>query len=283
MLSAPTRSGLGGYVRAARAVTLLQAPEELELIGRAQAGDAQAMDRLVRAFAPLVLKHALRVSRQFASPAEDLVQDGMLGLVEAVRHFDPARNSRFSTCALFWIRAFALRDVLENWRLVRVGSTQAQREVFFNLQRERRSGELSGEPLPPSVLAARMHLPEAQLRCLEQHLRSPEVPLDQLAPGGSVLELPAHDADRPDRLAERHELSGLLSELVSTFRQSLPARERTILARRWMASEPDSLQELGARLGLSGERVRQLEARLLERFLRGARAALADAPPRACA
>lgn len=85
-----------------------------------------------------MLKHALRVSRSFSAPAVDLVQEGMLGLLEGVRRFDPARGVRLNTYATWWIRAYLLRAVLANWRLVRVGTTKAQRAVFFNLQKERR-------------------------------------------------------------------------------------------------------------------------------------------------
>jgi RNA polymerase sigma-32 factor len=277
----PRTEGLDPYFRAARAARMLEADEERRLIDRAQAGDRAALDALVRSHTPLVLKHALHVARSFRGAPADLVQEGMLGLLEAVRHFDLRKNVRLSTYATWWIRALLLRSVLANWRLVRVGTTKAQRAAFFDLHKEKRLRELQGRPADLSALAARIGVPERELAELEQHLQTPEAALDapESERGPAVADALLDDeAHRPDTVAEQRELGAQLHSLVGEFGDALPERERKLVDGRWLSAEPRPLRELGDEFGVSGERARQLEASLLKRFRRYARERLEPEP-----
>jgi RNA polymerase sigma-32 factor len=268
--STNTSSSVSRYGAPRRSQRLLEAPEERKLIRQAQAGDRQAMEQLCSAYAPLVLKHALRSGRTFRVAPNDLVQEGMIGLIEAVRHFDASKKVRLSTYALWWIRALVLRHVLSNWRLVRVGTTQAQRAVFFDLQKERHLLERHGKTADFAVLARRMGIPEDELRDLERHFRTPETALD--APvegpdrtiGDGLVDL----EPLPDELAAQHERSAQLRTLVRDFQATLGERERQVIERRWLAVDPAALRELAKGFGVSGERVRQLECQLVDRFRR---------------
>jgi RNA polymerase sigma-32 factor len=272
---------LEAYFRIARSVRLLAVDEERHLLRQAQAGSRSALERLVASHVPLVLKHALQVARTFRAPPADLVQEGMLGLIEAVRHFDPSKDVRLSTYAIWWIRALLLRSVLANWRLVRVGTTKAQRAAFFDLQKERRLLERQGRSADLTALAQRIGVPEPELRELEHHLHTPEAALDapDRAPGRTVADSLVDAEPLPDDQVEEHELYEHLRVLVGRFRAELPPRERELVSRRWLAPEPPPLRELGKQFGVSGERARQLEVQLLRRFHRFAQAEMGELDP----
>jgi RNA polymerase sigma-32 factor len=254
---------------------MLSAEEERDLLKRAQAGDRGATEQLMHSHMPLVLKHAFRVARVYSSPLEDMIQEGVLGLLEAIQHFDDQRGARLSTCARWWIRAFQLRHVLANWRMVRVGTTRAQREAFFTLKKEQRLMERSGQEPRLDVLAKRMGVAEQELSRLEQHLRSPELsfdaPVSEDDPTPLSERFAADEFDRPDHQVERAESFARTHELLDNFREELSARERELVERRWLAAEPRPLRQLGVEFGVSGERVRQLETKLIKRFQQLAR------------
>ncbi len=189
-------------------------------------------------------------------------------MLHAVRKFDPSRGVKLSTYAAWWIRAYILRYLINNFRLVRIGTTQAQRRIFFNLRREKerlaREGVSASES---SSLAETFGVDEGEMAVLDRHLSSSEVSLDEPA-SGAVDRLAGPTEARPDETAERHELRALVQRKLGEFDKQLEPRERELIRVRWLADQPQTLQELGEQFGVSRERARQLERELLHRFRR---------------
>jgi RNA polymerase sigma-32 factor len=199
----------------------------------------------------------------------DLVQEGNVGLMEAVKNFDPYRGIRFPSYAVWWIRAYILRYVMNNWRMVKLGTTQAQRKLFFNLQKEKERLEREGFTPGPKLLAQRLDVKEREVIEMEQRLAardlSIDAPIGEDESGALVDFLPG-----PEQTAERQvadaEYRRLLSEKMAQFGKGLTGKERVIFERRLLTEEPVTLQEIGDQFGISRERVRQLENRLKKRL-----------------
>jgi RNA polymerase sigma-32 factor len=253
-----------------RATPVLDAEAQRELARRYRAtGDRRLAARLVEANLALVSKIAASYPTSGIALA-DLEQEGSVGLVRALDHFDPERGVKFSSYAALWIRAHVLRYLIENFRLVRLGTNQAQRHLFYNLAKERRQLERMGVEVTPAALAERLRTDEQQVMEMQQRMSSPEASIDAPSsdcgdgqPRAIGVRLVAPDELRPDRQAERHELEDGVRARLDAIVRRLDERERLILHERWLAEEPRSLQEIGDRLGITRERVRQLEERLL--------------------
>ena len=225
--------------------------------------DRRAFDRLVEAHLRLAAKIA---SEYYCSPADraDLLQEASLGLIEAVRHFDPERNVKLSTYASFWVRAFVLRFLVRNTRLVRVGTTHSQRRVMFHLARERERMMHERGAIDEGVLARRLGVEEGELSSLAAHLAAPEASLDAEADHGEPS--PALGVSRPDEEVEEHDERAQIRAQVEQLLEELGERDREVMTARWMNDDPPTLSDLGRRFGVSRERVRQIEERLLERL-----------------
>jgi RNA polymerase sigma-32 factor len=265
---------LSAYIREIRQYPLLSREEEHALAVRfVRTGDVVAARRLITANLRLVVKIAHEYQRAYRNLL-DLVQEGNIGLMQAVKKYDPYRGVKFSSYSAWWIRAYVLKFILNNWRLVKIGTTQAQRKLFFNLRKEKERIEAMGYEAGPKLLAERLDVSEQDVREMEQRLGSAEVSLD--APltrdeggGRTFLDLvPGSDKARPDAQVEGREFSDLLRQKLEAFAQTLHGREQTIFHDRLLADPPLTLQEIGERYGISRERARQLEKRLLDR-LRG--------------
>lgn len=267
------RDPLSTYMAETRRYPLLSAEEEQELALRlVEHGDTQAARRLIEANLRLVVKIAYEYRRAHRNLL-DLVQEGNIGLIQAVSKFDPYRGVKLSSYAAFWIRAYILKFILNNWRLVKIGTTQAQRKLFFNLRKERERLEQLGFHPTSAMLAENLDVTETEVIEMERRLAAPEASLD--APVGSGDDdggtrtrldyLPSEDV-RPDRTVADNEFAQLLRSKLDTFANSLSGREQTIFRERWLADEPLTLQELGDRYNVSRERARQLEKRILGRL-----------------
>lgn len=267
------RDPLATYMAETRRYPLLSAEEESELARRlVEHGDTTAARRLIEANLRLVVKIAYEYRRAHRNLL-DLVQEGNIGLIQAVSKFDPYRGVKLSSYAAFWIRAYILKFILNNWRLVKIGTTQAQRKLFFNLRKERERLEQLGFQPTPAMLADRLDVSETEVVDMERRLAAPEASLD--APVGSSDDeggprtrldyLPSEDI-RPDRSVADSEFAQLLRSKLEAFASSLSGREQTIFRERWLAEEPLTLQELGNRYNVSRERARQLEKRVLGRL-----------------
>jgi RNA polymerase sigma-32 factor len=269
------RDPMALYLRETRRYPLLTPEEERELATRlVEHGDSKAARRLIEANLRLVVKIAYEYRRAHKNLL-DLVQEGNIGLIQAVSKFDPYRGVKLSSYAAFWIRAYILKFILNNWRLVKIGTTQAQRKLFFNLRKEREKLEQLGFQPTAALLAEKLDVPEKEVVEMERRLAAPEASLDApLGSGGDddgsrtrLDYLPSDDV-RPDRAVAQSEFSELLRGKLESFAQTLEGREQTIFRERWLTDEPLTLQEIGDRYQVSRERARQLEKRMLDRLKR---------------
>jgi RNA polymerase sigma-32 factor len=267
------RDPLAAYMQETRRYPLLTPEEEKALATRlVEHGDTAAARRLIEANLRLVVKIAYEYRRAHKNLL-DLVQEGNIGLIQAVSKFDPYRGVKLSSYAAFWIRAYILKFILNNWRLVKIGTTQAQRKLFFNLRKEREKLEQLGFAPTTALLAEKLDVSEKEVIEMERRLSAPEASLD--APMGSgdgdegartrLDYLPSEDT-RPDRAVAESEFSQLLKGKLETFANTLEGREQTIFRERWLTDEPLTLQEIGDRYNVSRERARQLEKRMLDRL-----------------
>ena len=256
------------YLAEVRRHPLLDQGEEHDLAVRwREEGDRAAAARLVTANLRLVVMIARQYQQAFKNLL-DLVQEGNIGLLEAVKNFDPYRGVRFPSYAIWWIRAYIIRYVMNNWRLVKLGTTQAQRKLFFNLQREKDRLEREGFRPDPDLIAERLSVKKSEVIEMEQRLSGRDVSVD--APIGedgdaSMLDFLSRGSDTEARVGEA-EVRALITEKIHQFGRTLRDKEKVIFDLRMVAEEPLTLQEIGEKYGISRERVRQLEERIKKRL-----------------
>jgi RNA polymerase sigma-32 factor len=234
--------------------------------------DPRIAAQLVTANLRLVVKIAYEYRRAYKN-IMDLVQEGNIGLMQAVKRYDPYRGVKLSSYAAWWIRAYILRFILNNWRLVKLGTTQAQRKLFFNLRKKR--AELVAMGIDPTneEIAKQLNVPESDVAEMDVRLAQSEKSLD--APVGDadgraiakVDMMPAVGAG-PEAAMADEELQSLLKDKLAEFRKTLTGKDKdlAIFDLRLVADDPLTLQDLGDKFGISRERVRQLEQRLLARL-----------------
>lgn len=258
---------LEAYMREVQSHKLLTADEEKSLAVRyVETGDVNAAANLVTAHLRLVVKIAYEYRRAYRNMM-DLIQEGNMGLMQAVKKYDPYRGVKLSSYAAWWIRAYMLRYILANFRMVKLGTTQAQRKLFFNLNKEKAKLTAMGIEPTASEIALRLEVTESEVDEMEK----------RLARGDASLDAPVNEADgrqtarvellpapgtSPDQINEGAELSFLVRKHLDEFRKHLTGKDVIIFDQRLVADEPKTLQELGDDFGVSRERVRQLEARL---------------------
>jgi RNA polymerase sigma-32 factor len=266
------RSTLGLYLRSLRQHPLMTREQEHEVAVRlSRTGEPALVARLVRANLRLVVKIALEY-RGAHNELLDLIQEGNIGLIHAVEKYDPFRDVKLSTYASWWIRAYILRFILANWCLVRVGTTQIQRKLFFNLRKERTKLEKQGIEVNPKHLATVLGVSEKAVVEMEPRLNAFETSLDAPLraddPGKRTRGdfVPAAAASRPDVRVEANELEGVMKRTVQVFGTTLRDRDLEIFRARLVSEEPVTLNQLAQRFGVTRERVRQLEQRLKERL-----------------
>ena len=273
---------LSHYLAEVRRYPLLTPEEEKGYALRfAENGDPEAAERLVTANLRLVIKIAFQYHRQWANVL-DLIQEGNVGLVEALSRYDPTREIRFSSYAQYWIRAMILRFLLDNFRLVRLGSTRAGRKLFFQLQKERDRLIAQGINPSPAMLAERLGVPESEVNAVDRHMRAPALSLH--APAGDEDDgrtlsevVPERIPNDPEENTARNELGDLLQRKLTAFAETLTDdREKVIWETRLLAQEPVSLSLLGDQFGVSKERIRQVEARMKKRLKTWLEAELGD-------
>jgi RNA polymerase sigma-32 factor len=258
---------LQAYMRDVQRYKLLTPQQEREAATLYfETGDVDAAAKLVTANLRLVVKIAYDYRRAHKN-INDLIQEGSIGLMQAVKKYDPYKGVKLSTYAAWWIRAYILRFILNNARLVKVGTTQAQRKLFFNLRKEKARLSALGIDPTPEIIAARLDVPTEDVVQMDRRLAAGDMSLDapvSAAEGSSqsrVDFLPARVADTSDVLAEA-ELGALVREQLVAFGETLKGKEAQIFHQRMLTEEPRTLQELGDEFGVSRERVRQLEKRL---------------------
>ena len=262
------RDALQRYMHDVEKHPLLTREQELELAIRLrEKGDLDAAYKLVTANLRLVVKIAHEYHRS-AFSLLDLVQEGNVGLMHAVKKFDPYRGVKLSSYAAWWIRAYILRYIMENWRIVKLGTTQAQRKLFFNLRKEQAKLVAEGFDPTPKLLADRLNVSEQEVREMDQRLGQDEFSIDAPVSGDE-----SQRTTRADRFASAtvpadesladHQLKEILRSKLAEFGKTLKDKERYIFEKRLVAEEPMTLQEIGDHYGLTRERARQIEAKLV--------------------
>ena len=242
-------------------------------------GDRDALFRLITANLMLVVRVAFSF-RRAARNLLDLVQEGNIGLLQAIQRFDPELGVRLPTYAAWWIRAYMVKFLLDNVRLVRVGTTNARRKLLRNLRKEKARLEQEGFDVGPKLLAERFGVSEADVRDVEAALDSRDVSIDAPVPGDDDRPRSETMADSrtPDveESVARQELQQRVEEALSRFRTGLGERDLALLDERILSESPLTLQALGDRFGTSREAVRQAESRLMERVTRFLKEELGD-------
>ena len=249
---------------------LLTEEEEKELAIRVrEEGDPDAAYKLVTANLRLVVKIAMEFQRVWMQNLLDLIQEGNVGLMQAARKFDPYKGVRFSYYASFWIKAYVLKFIMDNWRLVKIGTTQAQRKLFFRLKKEKQKLVSEGFDPKPKLLSERLGVSEQEITDMDQRLDGWEVSLDAPIKEDSEDErmafVPTPGVSADNQVA-KSQMQVILREKIDNFRKELNERELDILENRLFSDSPLTLQEIGDHYGISRERVRQIENNMTKKM-----------------
>ena len=263
----PLSDPLHAYLLEIEQYRLLTREEEVELATRVkEKKDERAAHKLVTSNLRLVIKIAMGYHRYWTENLLDLIQEGNLGLIQAVKKYDPQRGIKFSYYASFWIKAYMLKFIMDNWKLVKIGTTESQRKLFFNLGKERDRLVAEGFSPRPGILAQRLNVKEEEVVEMSQRLEGWELSLsapvgdDSKESYGAFLPDPTGDIDE---LISDGQLHQILTEKLRKFRGRLTEREADIFDNRIMAEKPLILQELGDKYHISRERVRQIQKEII--------------------
>ena len=257
------------YLTEIRRFPLLGRDEEHRLaVQYKDYGDVQAAYKLVTSNLRLVVMIAREYQKAFKNLL-DLIQEGNMGLMEAVKNFDPYRGVRFPSYAVWWIRAYMIRYIMNDWRMVKIGTTQAQRKLFFNLQKEKEKIEAEGLTPGPKLLAQRLHVKEDEVVEMEQRLGSRDLSVD--VPIGdddeaTLLNFLPDNKQSPEEEFADSQYRELLRQKMEQFAKSLKDKELVIYRERLLTEDPVTLREIGEKYGISRERVRQIEERVKKKL-----------------
>jgi RNA polymerase sigma-32 factor len=257
------------YLAEIRRFPLLSREEEHRLaVEYKEYGNIEAAYALVTANLRLVVMIAREYQKAFKNLL-DLIQEGNMGLMEAVKNFDPYRGVRFPSYAVWWIRAYMIRYIMNDWRMVKIGTTQAQRKLFFNLQKEKEKLEAEGLTPGPKLLAQRLNVKEDEVVEMEQRLAhrdlSVDVPLGEGDEATMLNFLPDEKQSPEEQFAEA-QYRQVLRKKMELFAKSLKDKELVIYRERLLNEEPLTLREIGEKYGISRERVRQIEERVKKKL-----------------
>lgn len=261
------------YLAEIRKYPLLTAEEEKELAIRYfEKGDPLAAEKLVTSNLRFVVKIAMEYAKMGAK-LMDVIQEGNVGLMHAVKEYNPYKGVKLITYAVWWIRGYMREFLLKQYSMVKIGTTQNQKKLFYNLEKEKQKLLREGESSTTALLSSRLGIPERDVLLMEQRMGGKDVSLD--APmdedGNTHLIDFQRDSSNPESELEVLELIDLLKDKIEEIKPSLNDKEKDILENRILADEPQTLQEIGDKYGITRERARQLEERLLknlkEKFL----------------
>jgi RNA polymerase sigma-32 factor len=232
-------------------------------------GDREAAYVLVTSNLRLVVKIALEFQRVWMQNLLDLIQEGNIGLMQAVKKFDPYKNVKFSYYASFWIKAYILKFIMDNWRLVKIGTTQGQRKLFFKLKKEKQKLIDMGFDPKPKLLSERLGVSEREVIDMDQRLDGWDVSLDAPLKDDSDterIEFLSTSAESIEDQVSKKEIEVLLHNKIAEFRKKMTPRELEIFDLRIFSDTPVTLQEIGDRYGISRERVRQVEKNIIKKM-----------------
>jgi RNA polymerase sigma-32 factor len=261
---------LQSYLAEISKYKLLTRKEEKELGRRIQEeNDQEAAYKLVTANLRLVVKIALDFQRVWMQNLLDLIQEGNIGLMQAVKKFDPYKNVKFSYYASFWIKAYILKFIMDNWRLVKIGTTQGQRKLFFKLKKEKQKLIDEGFDPRPKLLSKRLGVSEREIIDMDQRLDGWDMSLDAPLKEDSDterIEFISTSAESAEDQVAKKEIEVLLHTKVAEFRKLLTERELEIFDQRIFSDTPVTLQEIGEKYNISRERVRQVEKNIIKKM-----------------
>jgi RNA polymerase sigma-32 factor len=247
---------------------VLTREEEREIAERAHRfKDSRSVHTLVVSNLKLVVKIALEYYNSYLNIL-DLIQEGNVGLVHAVRKYNPYKGTRFSTYASFWIRAYILKHIMDSWSMVKIGTTQSQRKLFYRLNKEKKKLESVGVAPTPGVIARTLGVRETEVEEMEKRLSYTDISLEhKLYDEGeeTFVDLLKGD-DNIEEMVATKEKGEILERKIGEFKTILNEKELYIFERRIMAEEPRTLHDIGMRFSISRERVRQIENRVLKKF-----------------
>ena len=249
---------------------LLSREREKELAIRIwEDGDDAAAYEMITSNLRLVVKIALDFQRIWMQNLLDLIQEGNIGLMQAAKKFDPYKNVKFSYYASFWIKAYILKFIMDNWRLVKIGTTQGQRKLFFKLKKEKQKLIEQGFDPKPKLLSEKLGVSEKEIVEMDQRLDGWDVSLDAPLKDDSdtarIEFLDATNESAEDQVAKK-ETEMLLRLKIDEFRKKMTPRELEIFDLRIFSDDPVTLQEIGDRYGISRERVRQVEKNIIKKI-----------------
>lgn len=261
------------YLEEVKQYPLLSAEEEFKLVQRLREnGDLDAAKALVSANLRLVVKIAFEYKSIYANLL-DLVQEGNIGLMKAVSKFDPTKGARLGYYSSWWIRSYILKYLLDNFRLVKIGTTQAQKKLFYHLLREKDRLEAQGLLAGPKLLAEKLDVREKDVIEMSQRLSSRgsemslDTPVDSSDEGSSsYMNFLRDDHESADDAVARNQLLSLLHDRLPDFEKTLNDKEQRLLKERLLAEEPKTLQEVADQYGLTRERARQIEVKVIQKL-----------------
>ena len=261
---------LTAYLNEIRQYENLTENEEQELaIKLRETNDSDAAYRLTTSHLMLVVRIAMTFRRQWQNMM-DLIQEGNIGLLKAVKKFDPFRGVRLSSYATWWIRSYILKYMLDNWRLVRVGTTNNRRKLLYNLRKEKENLENQGFTPTPKLLAEHFGVAESDVIDVQASLGVVDVSVDTPMSAGEEttpdMFLADHGAMSPEENAEQNQFLESLKQEIDSFRKELKPIEQKILSERILSETPRSLQEIGDDQNVTREAIRQTEQRILRKF-----------------
>nr|WP_163336778.1 RNA polymerase factor sigma-32 [Desulfopila sp. IMCC35008] len=279
-LPALSNPALHRYLQEISQYELLSREETDELAIRfRETGDQDAAYRLVSSNLRLVVKVAMDFQKYWMQNFMDLIQEGNVGLVQATKKFDPYRGVKFSYYAAYWIRAYVLKFIMDNWRLVKIGTTQAQRKLFFSLNKEKKLLEAQGFQPEPKLLAERLNVKEKEVVEMGQRMDNWDVSLESPLRSDSDDEqknfIPSRGPNIESTVAGK-EIKLKLAELLEVLKDKLNDKERMILEKRLLTDEPLTLQNIADKFAISRERVRQIEVNLLKKMKKYLEAEMPD-------
>lgn len=265
-----SRDPLTMYLNEIRRYPVISKEEEARIAKKYyETKDPEAAQALVRSNLRFVVKIAAEYSK-FGAKMIDLIQEGNVGLMHAVKEYNPYKGARIITYAVWWIRGYIQEYLMRQHSMVRIGTTQNQRKLFYQLQKEQQELERLGQKHDIALLSTRLNIPEDEVRTMAERMSGPDVSLDRPLDSQSDLTLKdmqrSHQEEPLDDVLATQEQIQLLKKRIEEIRPSLSEKEKIILDERWLNDEPLTLQEIGEKYGITREAVRQNEMRLMKKI-----------------
>jgi len=258
------------YMQEVNSYKLLNNDETESLVLRYQENnDQQAGKELITANLRLVVKIAGDFQKYWTNNFLDLVQEGNIGLIKAINKFEPERGIKFSYYATFWIRAYILKFIMDNWRLVKLGTTQVQRKLFYKLNKEKKALEAQGINPESSILAKRLDVKESDIIEMEQRFNGADLSLESPVSTDSQTEhkdLLSENGPSVEEIVAKREIIEKIQDVLASQKNFFSEREKVILEDRLLQENSRSLKNIAEQFEISRERIRQIEVRLLKKI-----------------